>query len=103
MGGGGITLQRSVGLLFHGISAHPLENERIIVDGRTCMCKSFHHIVNEGSNQLNDVFYITNFLEDFELIDLRKGLEVCWILSDIFVSIERNIRGQIYGFVFNVM
>jgi len=30
--------------------------------------------VNQGSNQANDVFYITHFSKDLELIDLRKGL-----------------------------
>jgi len=31
--------------------------------------------------------------------DLRKGLKVCGILSDVYVSLYRNIHGQRLGFV----
>jgi len=44
--------------------ALPLENEMIIIVGCIGLCKSSDHIVNEGYNQANVVFYITS-LWDF--------------------------------------
>lgn len=32
-------------------------------------------------------------------MELRTGLEVCGILSDVYISRHRNVRGQTYDFV----
>jgi len=49
--------------------------------------------------QVSVVFYITNFPNRLLYVDLRKGLEVCGIMSDVYVSLYRNIHGQHFGFV----
>jgi len=43
-------------------------------------------------------FSISNFPSELSYVDLRKGLEVCGILSDVHISRYRNVRGQTYGF-----
>lgn len=43
-------------------------------------------------------FYISNFPSELSYVELRKGLEVCGILSDIHISRYLNVRGQSYGF-----
>ncbi|GAU41532.1 hypothetical protein TSUD_140630 [Trifolium subterraneum] len=45
------------------------------------------------------VFYISNFPEHFLFVDLKKGVEVCGIMEDIYVSRYRNKFGQRFGFV----
>jgi len=44
------------------------------------------------------MFYITNFPDRLLFVDLTKGLEVCGILSDVYLSRFRNVRGQRFGF-----
>nr|ABN08666.1 RNA-binding region RNP-1 (RNA recognition motif) [Medicago truncatula] len=50
------------------------------------------------SRSVSAVFYITNFPERLLHVDLKKGLEVCGILSDVYLSRFRNVRGQRFGF-----
>ncbi|GAU18424.1 hypothetical protein TSUD_203130 [Trifolium subterraneum] len=45
------------------------------------------------------VYYIANFPEKLSFVDLKKGLEVCGMLDDVYVSRFRNSRGQRFGFV----
>jgi hypothetical protein len=49
--------------------------------------------------QVSSVFYISNFPEKLPYIELKKGLEVCGILEDLFVSRYKNVQGHSYGFV----
>jgi len=51
------------------------------------------------STQVSAVFDITNFPNHLLYVNLRKGLEVYGILSDVYVSLYRNIHGQSFGFV----
>ena len=44
------------------------------------------------------MFYFTNFLYRLLYVDLRKGLEVCGILLDVYISRFRKVRGQRFGF-----
>jgi len=44
-------------------------------------------------------FYVTNIPDHVQYVDFRKAFEVCGILSDVYVSRNRNARGQNYGFV----
>jgi len=52
----------------------------------------------EASNQVSVAYYITNISEHLQFHDLRNGLEVCGILSDVYVFKNHNARGQIFGF-----
>ncbi|GAU27978.1 hypothetical protein TSUD_373730 [Trifolium subterraneum] len=52
-----------------------------------------------NSTQVTAVFYITNFPDRIMFVDLRKGLEVCGILDDVYVSRYWNNHGQRFGFV----
>ncbi|GAU32020.1 hypothetical protein TSUD_158110 [Trifolium subterraneum] len=49
------------------------------------------------STQVSAVFYITNFPDRLLFVDLKKGMEVCGILDDIYVSWYRNSYGQRFG------
>jgi len=49
---------------------------------------------NSNAIQVSAMFYITNFLDRLLFVDLKKSLEVCGILSDIYLSRFRNVRGQ---------
>jgi len=51
------------------------------------------------STQVSAMYYITNFPNRLLYVDLRKGLEVCGILSDVYVSQYCNIHGHRFGFV----
>jgi len=53
---------------------------------------------NINMNQVTAVFYITNFPDHFLFVNLKKGLEVCGILSDIYLSRFHNVHGQRFGF-----
>lgn len=57
---------------------------------------------SSGSNsnmiQVSAVFYITNFSNRLLFVDLKKGLEVCGILLDVYLSRFRNVHGQRFGF-----
>jgi hypothetical protein len=44
-------------------------------------------------------FYVTNFPPHASNFFLRKGFEVCGILEDVFVARNRNMSGEVYGFV----
>jgi len=55
--------------------------------------------VNKNNvSQVSAVFYFIDFLDRLLYVDLRKGLEVCGILSDVYISRFRNVRGQHFGF-----
>jgi len=49
---------------------------------------------NSNAIQVSAVFYITNIPDRLLFVDLKKGLEVCGILSDVYLSRFRNVRGQ---------
>ncbi|GAU10368.1 hypothetical protein TSUD_422760, partial [Trifolium subterraneum] len=55
---------------------------------------------NNGSVGLkaSQVFYFSNFPDKLSYVDLRKGLEVCGILDDMYVSRYRNNQGFRFGF-----
>jgi len=40
-------------------------------------------------------FYFTNIPKNVQYVDLRKGLKVCSILSDFYVSRNRKALGQL--------
>ncbi|PNY17864.1 cysteine-rich receptor-like protein kinase, partial [Trifolium pratense] len=44
-------------------------------------------------------FYFTNFPAQLPRFYLRKGVEVCGMLDDVFVPKKRNVHGKPYGFV----
>jgi hypothetical protein len=44
-------------------------------------------------------FYITNFPDLLPLFRLRQYVEVCGILSDVYIARQLNSHGQVYGFV----
>lgn len=44
-------------------------------------------------------FYFTNFPDSMLVFRLRQHLEVCGILSDVYIAKYRNSRGHFYGFV----
>jgi hypothetical protein len=45
------------------------------------------------------VFDIANIPKHLLYVDLRRELEICGMLSDVYVSKKHNVRGQIHGFV----
>jgi hypothetical protein len=51
-----------------------------------------------AGSDTSQVFYFSNFPENLGFVDLRKGLEVCGILDDVYVSRYRNNQGLRYGF-----
>ncbi|GAU23785.1 hypothetical protein TSUD_26930 [Trifolium subterraneum] len=53
----------------------------------------------DNSKGISAVFYITNFPDHLLYVDLKKGLEVCGILEDVYVSRFRNSKNQRFGFV----
>jgi len=44
-------------------------------------------------------YYFTNIPVHLQFVELKKGFEVCGISFDVFVSQNRNARGQLFGFV----
>ncbi|GAU44567.1 hypothetical protein TSUD_367230 [Trifolium subterraneum] len=46
------------------------------------------------NSQVTAIFYFTNFPKNLLFVDLKKGLEVCGILEDVYVSRYNNYRGQ---------
>lgn len=44
-------------------------------------------------------FYITKFPPQASTFLLRNGFKVCGILEDVFVASNRNMNGDVYGFV----
>ncbi|MCH93352.1 RNA-binding protein 25-like, partial [Trifolium medium] len=65
-------------------SQHGIEQDRATVDDR------------ENNSA---VFYVANIPEKLLYVDLKRGLEVCGILDDVYVSRYRNKQGQRFGFV----
>jgi hypothetical protein len=56
--------------------------------------------ISQGTNSASRAsFYVTNLPDQAQYVDIRKAFEVCGILSDVYVSRNRNARGQNYGFV----
>ena len=43
-------------------------------------------------------FYFTNIPSNIQYVELRKGLEVCGILTNVFISRNCNSKGHLYGF-----
>lgn len=54
--------------------------------------------VMENTDQVYVSYYIGNNFEHLKFVELRKGLEVCGMLTDVYVSRNRNVRGQVLGF-----
>ena len=67
------------------------EEEQLHMAGR-----NYGH--NSNVIQVSAVFYINNILDRLLFADLKKGLEVCGIVSDVYLSRFRNVRGQRFGF-----
>lgn len=62
--------------------------------------------VNDNSGEIAEAslkryvtFYVTNFPPQASNFFLRKGFEVCGILEDVFVANNRNMYGEVFGFV----
>ena len=43
-------------------------------------------------------FYLAYIREHLLYVNLRRGLEVCGILADVYVSRNLNVKGHIFGF-----
>lgn len=52
----------------------------------------------EKTDQVYASYYIANNVEHIKFVELRNGLEVCGVLTDVYVSRNCNSRGQVFGF-----
>jgi len=56
-------------------------------------------LILRQSSSLRVSFYFSNIRENLQYVDLRKGLKVCGMLSDVFVS-RFHKRAALYPNVF---
>ena len=75
-----------------------VKNNNNIVDNGEVRMHGHGGVNNNSVSQVSALFYFTNFLDRLLYVDLRKGLEVCGILSYVYVSRFRNVCGQRFGF-----
>jgi len=59
-----------------------------------------HSSTPQGKSSVSRAsFYVTNLPKHVHYVELRKAFEVCGILSDVYISKNRNACGQVCGFV----
>ncbi|GAU10651.1 hypothetical protein TSUD_421200, partial [Trifolium subterraneum] len=78
---------------------HPSSNKGNRNTGLRRVAMNVTILSSTAKPQVSSVFYISNFPEKLPYIELKKGLEVCGILEDLFVSRYKNVQGHSYGFV----
>ncbi|GAU10944.1 hypothetical protein TSUD_112380 [Trifolium subterraneum] len=80
-------------------SVHGAGSQEIVDDKHNYQAAGKDNGLVLFSQTTSVVFYITNFPENLLFVDLKRGLEVCGIMEDVYVSRHRNSHGQRFGFV----